>query len=211
MSSRTGGRGRVGGLAVFMLEVLHAQDDEADAEEKEHVGDVEDPGEEVGAAVGPMQAEGDVNIGEDIQEVADSGEDEAVDEVAERAGENAPDGDMGERIFGAGAVGEDVDTDDDGDDGEGDEEPALTGADAEDSAAIEDEVEIEKTWDDGFRGGEGEDIIDVAAKGLDIHGLRADVGEGELLGDQVESEGAEEHGEESDPGADGEARAQRGG
>lgn len=196
---------------MFMFDVLHAQDDEPDAEEKEHVGDVEDPGEEEGAAVGPMEAKGDVNVGEDIEEVADGGEDEAVDEIAERAGKNAPDGDMSEGVSSAGAVGEDVNADDDSDDGEGDEEPALPGADAEDCAAVEDEVEIENSRDDGSGGSEGEDVIDVAAEGFDVHGLRADVGEGELLGDQVECEGAEEHGEERDPRADGEARAQRGG
>lgn len=119
-------------------------EEQGDADEEVEVCDVGDIGPDfVGAAVWPGDSEGEFHAWEWVDEVADAAEDYSVVEVSDASGDDEPEAGVGGPVAGFGPFGKEGDCDDDGDKGEDDEEPALSCADAEDGAGVEDEGEFE--------------------------------------------------------------------
>ncbi len=133
------------GCGLFPCE----DEQESDSDEEIEVGDIGDIGPDlVGAAVGPGDSEGEFHTWEWVDEIADASEDDAVVEVPESSCDDESESGVCSPVACFGPLCEEDDGDDHRDECEDDEEPALSGADAEDSAGVENEGELEDFGDD---------------------------------------------------------------
>lgn len=82
-----------------------------------------------------------------MDEVADASEEEAVVEVSDTTCDDESEPGVGNPVAWFGPFDEQDGCDEHREEREDDEEPALSCADAEDGAGVEDECELEELWD----------------------------------------------------------------
>ncbi len=162
--------------------------DHRDADGEVDVGEVEDPGIQLGVAFGPGPSEGQVHAGEHVEHIADGAVEDAVVEVAQRPGEDHREHDLREALASVGG-GEAVADDADGGDGDGDEQPRLALAHAEHRPEVEYKAKGQAMRHDRFADPRQVDVFDQrsAMFGLQLPGLfQRGVDVDRLIGEDVE-------------------------
>lgn len=157
---------------------------ESDSDEQVKVCDIGDIRPDfVGAAVGPLEIEGELHAWKWVDEIADASEVEAVVEVPESSSNDESEPGVRGPVACFGPLGEEYDGDDHRDEREDDEEPALSGADAEHSAGVEHKRELKDFGDDDDRLVVGDEVSEVGfdqdLRAFDVDWEVGDLCEGE--------------------------------
>jgi hypothetical protein len=127
------------------FEPAHVQHEQGHSHQQHHVRNVEDPGKKLRRTAGPVPSERQPVPRQHVEEVADHGVCDAVVQVADAAGENQPNGKMGEVVAIGGETAKHEQPSRQGRQRKGDEEEPLVLPHAKHSAAIDHQLKIKQS------------------------------------------------------------------